>query len=369
MENKERLSSKTIHSAEQLLESFSRCTKNGFVAYNLQGEITYFSKIMEDLTGWHEAEMLGKQVAQLYTMLPGERLVDTDDGQQVVAQAASLNTRDGKKINFPTRHTPIKQSEESSDIDGYLTLFFAQNNDVDRAQSEFVSTVSHELRTPITSIKGFASTLLFHSQGLDEEKKTKYIKIIKDQAERLSRLVEDLLAVSRLESNKLQLTIHPIDIDQIIEDIITMIQSKYNDSHKVNLDIANNLVPIWSDSDRLEQILTNLIDNAFKYSPEGDKIDIKIYPEKHNEEDMIRVDITDYGIGIEQEDLNKIFKKFSRLDNPLTRKTEGTGLGLFITKSLVDLLHGELEAQSSKGEKTTFSIFFPTHSFDIESET
>ncbi len=231
---------------------------------------------------------------------------------------------------------------------------------LDQAQSEFISTVSHELRTPITSIKGFASTLLGQSSKIDDEKRTRYTRIIKEQAERLSRLVEDLLAVSRVENKKIELTVHPVKIEPILETIIEVVKEKHSKSkHVVDVSCDSNLPAVWVDSDRLEQILTNLIDNAIKYSPDADRVEIAIRTTLKDGEEMVRVNITDYGIGIKKEDLRKIFTKFSRLDSPLTRVTEGTGLGLYISFSLAKLLHGDLVAKSETG-KTTFSLYLPT---------
>lgn len=348
-----------LHSAYQIAESFSRCTRNGFVACNLNGEITYVNKTMEELTGWHEAELIGKDITELYALPEG--VLNTTDVDDALSQPAILYTRDEKKLTFPVRQTSIKKEGSEDEIDGYLTLFITNTSDVDRAQTEFVSTVSHELRTPITSIKGFASTLLHHRQKLDEEKRKKYISIIKDQAERLSRLVEDLLAVSRLESKKLQFTIQPLDIKKSIDNCVTVVQSKHNDSHTISMTTQDPLPPVWADADRLEQILTNLIDNAMKYSPEADKVDLDISvinPGENSE--MMQVNITDYGIGIDQGDIDSIFGKFSRLDSPLTRTTEGTGLGLYITKSLACMLNGDVKVKSEKEKQTTFSLLLPT---------
>ena len=356
----------SIHSAEQILEAFSSCTKNGFIASNNEGEITHFSPIMEELTGWHEAEVLGKHFNKVYSLpeMPGS---DT----QVINQPCLVYTRKEETITLPVRISSIKSANDPEKIDGSLALFITdpQANNVNKAQAEFVSTVSHELRTPITSIKGFASTLLNYKQGLPEEKKKKYISIIRDQAERLSRLVEDLLAVSRLESKKLQLTIQPIQIRSVTETIGMVIEAKYNGSHQINLNAPQKIPEVWGDPDRVEQILTNLIDNAFKYSPKADKVDVSISEDKLNDEHgdrkVVRIDITDYGIGIDPENVSKVFLKFSRLDHPLTRETEGTGLGLYISKSLAQLLHGDLKVTSGEG-KTTFSVYLPTESFNTE---
>ncbi len=350
------------NNSSQILDSVARASKNGFLAYNLENKITCFSFRLEEITGWHESEMLGKSITELYSIKEKALLKNNTD---IAPQIIVLYTRDGKQITLETQLTTVTDS--NGEINGYLCWFMIEdyNKTLDRAQSEFISTVSHELRTPITSIKGFASTLLHPKQKLDEEKQKKYITIIKDQAERLSRLVEDLLAVSRLESKKLQLTIHPVKIKPIVEDIVVIIQSKYNYSHKITVSQQEQVPDVWVDSDRLEQILTNLIDNAVKYSPGTDKVDIRIkqVQQEPDNKTMVAVEITDYGIGIDKENLRKIFTKFSRLDNHLTRKTEGTGLGLYISHSLAKLLGGDLKVNSGNGQ-TTFTLYLSTESHE-----
>ncbi len=369
----------TMHNPEQLLESFARCSKNGFVAISPKGEISYFNPIMTELTGWHEAEMLGKPASSLYTIQDNTGF---NNDHEILMQNASLFSRDGKKFSYPIRRAKVIDNEGKAS--GELIIFITEqySKDASKVQADFVSTVSHELRTPITSIKGFAATLLHHKNNLEQDKRDRYVKVIKEQAERLQRLIEDLLAVSRLENRKLQIVVQPLDIKRIVDSVVIIVESKHNSSHTIKVSSPNKLPEIWADPDRVEQILTNMIDNAVKYSPGAGKVDVKLseitvdlcnIAEEAGNKDfggapalikcqphkMVLVEVTDYGIGIETKDLSKIFNKFSRLDNVLTRKTEGTGLGLFISKSLARLLGGDLQVRSKKGE-TTFSLYLPT---------
>ncbi len=374
-----------MHNPEQLLESFARCSKNGFVALSSKGEISYFNPIMTELTGWHEAEMLGKPASSLYTIQ--ERAGFTND-HEILVQTASLFSRDAKKIVYPVRRAKVINKDGNAD--GELIIFITEqySKDASKVQADFVSTVSHELRTPITSIKGFAATLLHHKSNLDPEKRDRYVKVIKEQAERLQRLIEDLLAVSRLENRKLQIVVQPVDVKRIVDNVVIIVESKHNGSHTIKVTAANKLPEVWADPDRVEQILTNLIDNAVKYSPGAGKVEVKISettvdlcriaeeagnkdfggapsPVKCQEHKMVLVEVTDFGEGIDTKDLGKIFNKFSRLDNVMTRKTEGTGLGLFISKSLARLLGGDIQLRSKKGE-TTFSLYLPTEELNAK---
>lgn len=260
----------------------------------------------------------------------------------------------GLDLIMPASHMPVGNHTKP---ELFLTVvYIVQAHSVQQAQSEFVSTVSHELRTPLTSIKGFADTILRAGNRLDATAQRRYIGIIKDQADRLTRLVEDLLAVSRLESRKMQLTIRAINLEEAIQRVCQNLSEK-SVRHQLVMKIPAGLPAVWADADRLEQILTNLIDNAIKYSPAGTTVSIAARA-IHQEPELVEFSVSDQGGGISPEYLLQIFNKFSRQDNPLTRQTEGTGLGLYITKSLVVALDGEISVTSEPGA-TTFTVKIP----------
>ena len=351
--------------SEELLNAIVSCSPDGYVACDEFGKITFVNETIERITGWSNQELVGQGVSKIYT-LPESLAVKVSSGESTTkAQAAILFRRDGKKLTLPARQIEIKKTNGEKGKDqfkGYLTIFHPESPigaNVERAHLEFVSTVSHELRTPLTSIKGFSETLLRTGDKLSADNQKKYIKIIRDQADRLTRLVEDLLAVSRLESQSQQLTIRALDLKKAINSVCDSLSSK-SSGHKIIQNIEKDIPDIWADADRLEQILTNLIDNAIKYSPNGSTVTVKITTllNSQNVKDRLKIEITDQGIGIKESDLPKIFTKFGRLDNPLTRQSEGTGLGLFITKSLVLALKGEISVVSKHGE-TTFTVILP----------
>lgn len=344
----------------ELFNAIASFLPDGFIASDEPGKITFINNTIEKITGWNLKELIGQNVSKVYSLLESNTLKPSPDIASMKSQAAILFKKDGKKITVPAKQIEIKDLNEKNKK-GYLTIFFTDsslNSNVDRAHLEFVSTVSHELRTPLTSIKGFADTLLRTKEKLPEDTQKKYIKIIRDQADRLTRLVEDLLAVSRLESQTQQLTIRAVDLQRAINSVCESLSSK--SSHKIIQNIEKDLPPVLADADRLEQILTNLIDNAIKYSPDASMVTLAVLSLKNNNgiKEKIKIEVTDHGIGIKESDLPKIFTKFGRLDNPLTRQSEGTGLGLFITKSLVLALKGDISVKSKQGE-TTFTVILP----------
>ena len=223
---------------------------------------------------------------------------------------------------------------------------------------DFVSTVSHELRTPLTSIKGFAQTMLNSWDKLDDESKKKFLKIIEDQSNRLINLVENMLSVTKLQEENDNFIYKESNLKNVIEPVIAIIKNTYP-THKFDLQYSENTPNISIDRDKFQQIMTNLIENAAKYSNENSTVKIKVIPAG----DFVSVSVTDKGIGILPENYNRIFTKFSRIDNPLTRKVQGSGLGLYITKNLVEKMGGRISVTSGEGE-TTFEVLMPIKSME-----
>lgn len=269
------------------------------------------------------------------------------------AKNATIFCSNGLDLMMPVSQHAIAGDAAATNL---TVVYIVQAQSVQQAQTEFVSTVSHELRTPLTSIKGFADTILRAGDRLDASAQRRYVGIIKDQADRLTRLVEDLLAVSRLESRKMQLTIRALNLEEAVQRVCQNLSEK-SKRHQIVLKIPPGLPQVWADADRLEQILTNLIDNAIKYSAAETTVTVTARA-VHQDPEMVEFSVADQGGGISAEYIPQIFTKFSRQDNPLTRQTEGTGLGLYITKSLVIALDGNINVTSEPGS-TTFTVQIP----------
>ena len=235
---------------------------------------------------------------------------------------------------------------------------------IEQDYEDFISTVSHELRTPLTSIRGFSQTMLSSWDKLDEDTKKKFLKIIEEQSQRLIHLVENMLAVTKLQSHKNLIVYNEFDIKPVIEQTVSIIKNQYQ-SQKFELNIASE-VKIFADKDKFQQIITNLIENSAKYSPEGSTTKIFAY----SEDKEVIIKITNYGIGIDEKDYEKIFTKFSRIDNPLTRKVQGSGLGLYITKNLAEKMGGKINVNSVSSDKEsdlseiTFTLSMPVRTLE-----
>lgn len=220
-------------------------------------------------------------------------------------------------------------------------------------QNEFISTVSHEMRTPLTSIRGFSQTLLNSWDKLDEESKKKFVKIIEEQSNRMINLVENILTVSKIGSDKPKFK--EVNVNSSIEKVVQMISQKYKE-HKIVLKFNKNLPCAKLDEDKFQQVMLNIIDNACKYSkPDKDIIITTSFASA----DKVSIKVIDHGIGMDPMDREKIFDKFVRLENHLTSTTQGNGLGLYITKSLVEAMQGTISAYSIPNLSTEFWVEFP----------
>ena len=234
---------------------------------------------------------------------------------------------------------------------------------IEKKYSEFISTVSHELRTPLTSIMGFADTLLTSGDKLSEEQKKKFLSIIKDQSKRLIVMVENMLVVSKLQSKNEKLVYKLVCANDLITKILNLVKIQFQ-SHKFILNMNENLPEILIDTDKFQQVLLNLIENAIKYSPENTNITIKT---EYDDKNVI-IKIIDEGIGISDENKEKIFQKFTRLDTPLTRKTQGSGLGLYIVKKTIEKMNGEIIVSDNKPKGSCFTLKFKQAQYQSQSE-
>lgn len=219
---------------------------------------------------------------------------------------------------------------------------------LDEFRSNLIDTVSHEFRTPLTSIKGYTSRLLRQDIELDAETKQKSLKIIKNQSERLSRMVEDLLVIPDIEGAKLNLNLESVNLNDTVNDAI--LSTKHKAQREVVVNIDSKFPNVTADNDRLEQVFINLIENAYKYSYD----DTPIYVNVKQVKNQAVIKITNSYDYIPAEKLNKLFGKFIRIDDKTTRTTRGTGLGLFIVKGLVLAMNGSIELESTKDN--TFSV-------------
>ncbi|HEX5837362.1 MAG TPA: GAF domain-containing protein [Anaerolineales bacterium] len=253
-----------------------------------------------------------------------------------------------------------------NDFLGTVSIFrdITHEVEVDRLKSEFVATVSHELRTPMTSIRGYVDVLLMGAAGALNENQTHFLSIVKNNTERLNILVNDLLDVSRIESGAVTLSPQALDLREVAEDVIGDVLRRSQEENRpmaLSLDAPRKLPRVYGDMERIRQILGNLVDNAYNYTPENGTIIVRIHAPNGGHE--VQVDVKDNGVGIPFEDQDRIFERFYRGENPMVLSTPGTGLGLSIVKQIVDMHKGRIWMNSTgvPGEGSTFSFTLPVY--------
>lgn len=264
------------------------------------------------------------------------------------------------KKHFEVYGAPI--ISQGNEWKGIVLVFhdITELKKLEQIRKDFVANVSHELKTPITSIKGFAETLL--DGALNDPKTLKsFLSIILNESERLQTLINDLLELSKIEQHNFRLTIENIDLVKIVSESIEILSDKANRKDiQIHIHSDEPTLRMKGDPRRLKQIFINIIDNAITYTPNQGDIKIRL----NDLQDKVRVTITDTGIGISKEEIPRIFERFYRVDRARSRESGGTGLGLAIVKHLMEAHHGYISVESEIGKGTSFHLTFPKGTYE-----
>ncbi|MEH7302430.1 ATP-binding protein [Neobacillus drentensis] len=263
------------------------------------------------------------------------------------------------EISLQGRHWVILVSPLYSNqfIRGAVAVLrdMTEERQLDKMRKDFIANVSHELRTPISMLQGYSEAIVDDIAESQEEKK-EMAKVIYDESLRMGRLVNELLDLARMEAGHLQLTIEEVDLSSFINRIIHKFQGLAKDNEiQLTVEIGSGISTISFDPDRIEQVLTNLIDNAIRHTPKGGLVKLTV----SKEEQAIKIEVKDSGSGIPEEDLPFVFERFYKADKARTRGRAGTGLGLAIAKNIIDAHRGHISVQSKMGLGTTFSFLLP----------
>ena len=226
--------------------------------------------------------------------------------------------------------------------------------ELDRLRNQLIANISHELRTPLASIKGFATTLLQIDVKWSQKEQREFLEAIDQETDRLTRLISDLLDISRLESGMLKLAKGKYEVSEILASVNDRLTS-LTEYHPLKVIAPKNLPAVLVDEMRIGQILTNLVENATKFSQKGKPIIIEAEPSKK----WVTISITDHGMGIPPELLDKIFDRFYQTDNVVSGRKTGTGLGLSICRGIVEAHGGKMWVESKVGDGSKFSFTLP----------
>lgn len=295
---------------------------------------------------------------------PYEEVVANASVRDIIARSLTEKAEVAEEIDLRGPVERIYQAQtalvrnDQNEMLGIVAIFndITDIRNIERMKTAFVSTVSHELRTPLTSIKGFISTLLSDMEGyFDNDARREFYSIIDQECDRLTRLISDLLNVSRIEQGRaLEINWKQIDPAGIIQKVVNA-QKSYTEKHEFVVRVPEDSPRIWADEDKFDQILTNLLNNAIKYSPRGGEV--RVEASVHSS--SIRVAVSDQGIGIPADKFDKVFERFERVDTRDTREAGGTGIGLYLVKHLIEAHGGRIWVDSELGKGSTFTFEIP----------
>jgi PAS domain S-box-containing protein len=336
---------------------------DGVVVNDVEGNIILVNPAAERILGVSEKDLLSQNFNDLFSAFGSQ-----GEEEAVAAMERLLNTSVPEaaksfKINLEADNRVIHALLSPvlslrGDFMGVVTIFRDVTKEVeaDRAKSEFVSTVSHELRTPMTAIKGYTDLLHAGAAGPINDDQKRFLTTIKSNTDRLTALINDLLDISRMETGRIRFEPRPLQVGEVVADVVNVLAGPAEDKHlSLNYEVAAGLPDVLGDRDRLNQVLTNLVGNAIRYTPDGGEIDVKVYLVER----AVRVDVRDTGIGIAPEDMAHLFERFYRADHPLVQETRGTGLGLSIVKMFVEMHGGRIWVESEPDEGSTFTFILP----------
>ena len=343
---------------------------DGIMILDRQLNISRFNPSLSRMSGWSSDEAIARPHREVirWKSLRTELTLETAlangwplPGAAPLYVEGELEQKYGGTISIGITYAPLLNAR------GRMSNIIANVRDLTRFREEeelqktFISVVSHELKTPVTIIKGFAGTLGRPDAHWPQQVIQEYTSVIEEEADRLTELIDNLLEASRLQSGTFNLTIDDeVALDKLVTDTVRRFEGQ-TDQHSFHFDFPIDYPTVCGDERRLTQVLNNLISNAIKYSPDGGRIDVsgRIHA------DYVTLSIRDEGIGIPRHEQHRIFEKFARLDNALSRKTEGTGLGLFLTKAIIEAHGGSIWFSDNGGQEkddhpgTTFTFSLP----------
>lgn len=341
-----------IRSEKEKSETILLHMTDGVIAFNKLGEVIHINPAARELLKIEDTEGISfnsifgditdvsvEKVLFLPHFKGAERNITTDTNE-LIAHFAPIRTADSS--------------------DGIIAVIqdITEQQKLDKARREFVANVSHELRTPLTTVKSYAETLtdVLSDDSIDPKMFGSFLKIINDETDRMTRLVKDLLLLSRLDYSLKDMPKEPFDISLMIKSLVERLKITSDEKHQSLIYEPTNALPLYvGNPDRIEQVLINIITNAIKYTPQNGRILITTMYMYSS----ICIKVTDNGIGIPEKNLEHIFERFYRVDKARSREMGGTGLGLAIAKEIVEAHYGTIEIKSKAGRGTEVIINLP----------
>jgi len=353
-----------IQNEKQRMDLIFHSAADGLLTTDQNGTILTMNPAAEQLTGWDVERGVGRHFCELIGLMEEDReqhdcVLDKviKERKNLYEDRHSIHRNSGARQVIALSIAPIMDNQGQTN--GAVVLFrdITRQDELDRLQKELIASISHELRTPLTNIKSVAELLAAEEfRGSDEDSFQEYLDILSAQSQRLTSFLETVIDVHRLESGRMGLQIRPLPISMLIEDAIRQWRLTAS-QHEIRLHLPQNIVMIWADENAVLSILNNLLENAAKYSPPGSQIEVTV--DKTGVGEAI-VSIQDHGAGINPEHQARIFERFYRVYGGDDQSVYGHGLGLYISKGLVEKMGGRIWVNSERGKGSTFSFSLPT---------
>ncbi len=351
-----------VYQEKQRLDAILENSADGVMILTPGRRITVFNRALGQMVGHVPADAIGRQhdeVVRLTNLTTELSLTEAGaqgwpvPGSPPLYVEGDLVRSSDSRLSVGITYAPLWSPN------GRLVNIIANVRDITRfreaeeIKSTFISVISHELKTPVALIKGYASTLLREDAHWDEETLNESLAVIEEESDRLDELINNLLDASRLQAGALTLDVDFVALDKLATSLVDKFRTQ-TDAHLLTVDFPQNFPTVPADAERIRQVLTNLLNNAIKYSPRGGTIRVS----GEVQANQVIISVRDEGIGLAPDDTERIFDRFTRVDNALSRRTQGAGLGLFLARAIVEAHGGRIwvDSQPSQGADFHFSL-------------
>jgi PAS domain S-box-containing protein len=352
-----------VSDERRALEAIIDNSAEGVMILDATGQIQVFNRALAHMTGWDAQEALGRPAAEVLVLRDRQdQPIPLPDPAPHRASAAEARTyvegdvvrRGGPPLTVGVTATPLYDEEGTLARAILNVVDITRFRQAEELKSTFVSVVSHELKTPVALIKGYAETLRREDADWDRDTMRESLDVIGEEADHLTHLIDSLLEASRIQAGGLKLEPTDVHLPRLAEKVVDGFRTQ-TDIHDFELDFPPDFPPVWGDPNRLREVLSNLVSNAVKYSPDGGTV----WVGGRVDGGGVTVYVADQGVGIPPEEQDRIFDRFHRVETGLHRRTEGTGLGLYLVKAIVEAHGGRVWVESAPGQGSIFMFNLP----------
>lgn len=365
MKEKLRATLEEVDGEREKLDTVLSCMKDAVLAFTADGKVLHSNNASMNLFK-EELEEGTMTLEQCFERLDLPLIIENNAVRLISADAEAEATKDGFIFRdricdsrvYDVSFAVIRYMMGKRHAAGCVIVIHdvTARYELDESRREFVANVSHELRTPLTSIKGATETVRMDPE-MDEETRDYFLDMVLYESDRMTRIVSDLLTLSRLDNKKTKWNIETFDFKQSVRHLCEVMHPNFEEhKHELTFSCENEIPDVTADRQRIEQVIINVISNAVKYTPDGGHIDVKLRCENN---EMVKVVVTDNGIGIPKEDISHLFERFYRVEKSRTQDAGGTGLGLAIAKELVEAHGGSISVDSTVGKGTCVTVAIP----------